>query len=173
MEAKWTNGDLDKKAIARLWYRERCRAYPVAVVVAVLLITVSSGMAQELDPETKARVEKAEKGPDTINISKYPAALQSAYQLFSEKCTQCHKLSRPINSEFALPDEWERYVKRMMRKPDSGISAAEAKTIYEFLVYDSSVRKGPLVEQKLSALSEDERRTTLGRLNKVKQSYTP
>lgn len=86
-------------------------------------------MAQELDPETQARIERAEKGADTIDISTYPAALQSAYQLFSEKCAQGYKLSRPINSEFALPDEWERYVKRMMRKPNSGIGATEAKTI--------------------------------------------
>ena len=58
-----------------------------------------------------------------------------------QKCSQCHKLSRPINSDYALPDEWSRYIKRMMNKPGSGISSAEGKKIYEFLTYDSSVRK--------------------------------
>ncbi len=149
--------------------------WAVVPLVASLMVLTSArrGRGQELDPETKARIEKAEAGPSTIDVSKYPAPLQEAYKLFSQKCTQCHKLSRPINSEFALPDEWERYVKRMMRKPDSGISPADAKSIYEFLVYDASVRKSALLQQKMAALSEEEKRTNTEKLNKVKGSYKP
>src|ERR1700690_4127144 len=77
-----------------------------------------------LDAETKARVERFEKGPATIDVSKYPQGIQENYEVFSTKCTQCHKLSRPINSDYALPAEWERYVKRMMHKPGSGINGA-------------------------------------------------
>ena len=58
--------------------------------------------------------------------------------MFTQKCSQCHKLSRPINSDFALPDEWSRYVHRMMNKPGSGIDSGAGKKIYDFLVYDSS-----------------------------------
>jgi hypothetical protein len=36
----------------------------------------------------------------------------------------------------------------MMRKPGSGISPKEGKKIYEFLAYDSSVRKQDLIEKK-------------------------
>ncbi len=75
--------------------------------------------AQELDAETKARIERFEKGPATIDVSKYPQGIQDNYELFSHKCSQCHKLSRPINSDYALPDEWSRYIKRMMYKPGS------------------------------------------------------
>ena len=50
-------------------------------------------------------------------------AIQDNYEVFSQKCSQCHKLSRPINSDYALPDEWSRYIKRMMYKPGSNISA--------------------------------------------------
>ncbi len=89
--------------------------------------------AQELDAETKARVERFEKGPATIDVSKYPDGIKENYEVFSQKCSQCHKLSRPINSDYALPDEWSRYIKRMMHKPGSGISSAEGKKIYEFL----------------------------------------
>src|ERR1039457_729079 len=68
----------------------------------------------QLDAETKARVEKFEKGPASVDVSKYPDGIKENYQTFTEKCSQCHKLSRPINSDYALPVEWERYVKRMM-----------------------------------------------------------
>jgi len=59
-------------------------------------------------------------------------------------------LSRPINSDYATPDEWSRYIKRMMHKPGSGISNADGKKIYDFLVYDSSVRKKAMLDDKLA-----------------------
>ena len=101
--------------------------------------------------ETKARVERFEKGPATINVSGYPQGIQEDYAVFSQKCTQCHKLSRPINSDYALPDEWSRYINRMMNKPGSGISSGDAKKIYDFLVYDASVRKKAMLDSKLAA----------------------
>jgi len=39
--------------------------------------------AQEMDAETKARVERFEKGPATIDVSKYPDAIKEYYGLFS------------------------------------------------------------------------------------------
>src|ERR1022692_439352 len=86
--------------------------------------------AQAMDAETKARVERFEKGPATIDVSKYPDGIKENYEVFSKKCSQCHKLSRPINSDYALPDEWSRYIKRMMYKPGSNISAGAGKKIY-------------------------------------------
>ena len=117
--------------------------------LALVWVSLVRG-ADQLDPETKARVERFEKGPATINVSKYPSGIQANYQVFSEKCSQCHKLSRPINSDYAVPDEWSRYIKRMMNKPGSGISSGEGKKIYDFLVYDSSVRKKALLDAKLA-----------------------
>ena len=100
---------------------------------------------EPLDP----RIAAYDKGPATIDVSKYPPEIQDDYKLFSKKCTHCHTLARPINSDYALPDEWSRYVKRMMRKPDSQISTDEAKKIYDFLVYDSKTRKKDLLEKKM------------------------
>ena len=117
--------------------------------LALVWVSLVRG-ADQLDPETKARVERFEKGPATINVSKYPSGIQANYQVFSEKCSQCHKLSRPINSDYAVPDEWSRYIKRMMNKPGSGIRSGEGKKIYDFLVYDSSVRKKALLDAKLA-----------------------
>ena len=124
-----------------------------------------------LDPETKARVERFENGPATVDISAYPDGIKDNYQVFSEKCTQCHKLSRPINSDYALPEEWSRYVKRMMHKPGSGISSAEGKQIYEFLVYDSSVRKKTLVDEKLAKAKPEEKADAEKKIKELHAKY--
>jgi cytochrome c5 len=148
-------------------------------IIAVLTLAVAAGGAvrlaqaadDQLDAETKARIERFEKGPATINVSKYPDAAQSDYEVFSTKCSQCHKLSRPINSDYALPDEWSRYIKRMMHKPGSGISASEGKKIYDFLVYDSSVRKKKLLDEKLAKLSPEERKAQEDKIKEVQDKY--
>jgi len=127
--------------------------------------------ADAMDAETKARVERFEKGAATINVSSYPAAIQGYYQVFSQKCTQCHKLSRPINSDYALPDEWSRYVKRMMHKPGSGIDPGDGKKIYEFLVYDSSVRKKALLESKLAKATPAEKADAEAKIKEVHDKY--
>ena len=132
---------------------------------------LSRAVAQELDAATKARIEQFEKGPATIDVSKYPSQLQDYYQTFSQKCSQCHKLSRPINSDYVLPDDWSRYIKRMMYKPGSNINGSEAKKIDEFLVYDSSVRKKKALDVKMQALTPDERKTAEAAIKKVVDKY--
>ncbi|RME29395.1 MAG: hypothetical protein D6800_02735 [Candidatus Zixiibacteriota bacterium] len=76
--------------------------------------------------------------------------MQKKYELVKVKCSHCHTLARVINSNYALPDEWKRYIKRMRHKPGSGIKKKEAKQIWEFLVYDSKVRKKDLIKQKMA-----------------------
>jgi hypothetical protein len=125
----------------------------------------------QLDPETKARVERFEKGPATVDISKYPEGIKDNYEVFTQKCSQCHKLSRPINSDYALPDEWSRYIKRMMNKPGSGISNAEGKKIYEFLTYDSSVRKKAMVDEKLKKATPEDKTTAETKIKDVHDKY--
>ncbi len=142
-------------------------------LLALGLVLSAAGVARaaddNLDPATKARIERFEKGPATVDISKYPDSIKEDYQVFSEKCSQCHKLSRPINSDYALPEEWSRYVKRMMHKPGSGISAGEGKQIYEFLVYDSSVRKKAMVDEKLAKASPAEKADAEKKIKEVRE----
>ncbi|MGP8199879.1 MAG: hypothetical protein ACLQU4_10295 [Limisphaerales bacterium] len=142
-----------------------------AVVLGVAGAGLGRATAQELDAETKARVERFEKGPATIDVSKYPQTIQDNYQLFSHKCSQCHKLSRPINSDYALPDEWSRYIKRMMYKPGSNISAGDGKKIYEFLVYDSSIRKKAMVDVKLAKATPDEKSVAEKKIKELHDKY--
>ncbi|MGD1084199.1 MAG: cytochrome c [Verrucomicrobiota bacterium] len=124
-----------------------------------------------LDPETQARIDRFEKGPATVDVSKYPDAIKENYQVFSQKCSQCHKLSRPINSDYATPDEWSRYIKRMMYKPGSNISAADGKKIYEFLVYDSSVRKKAMLDDKLAKATPDEKKDAETKIKAIHDQY--
>lgn len=80
-------------------------------------------------------------GPDTVDISGYPLDIQSYFEVFKEKCGNCHSIARPLNAPFATPEEWNTYVNKMMRKPGAGINKEQAKQIFKFLAYDSKVRK--------------------------------
>ena len=96
-----------------------------------------------------------DKGPDKIDVSAYPAPMQTAYKLFSTKCSKCHTIARPINTMMKR-DEWERYVKRMMHKPNSGISDNQGKQIFDFVVYDQTERKDKNPKAFFPALSDEE-----------------
>jgi cytochrome c5 len=144
---------------------------PAAAAIALFAAGVARADDQPLDAETKARIDKFEQGPATVDVSKYPQGIQDNYDVFSQKCTQCHKLSRPINSDYATPDEWSRYVKRMMHKPGSGIDAGDGKKIYEFLAYDSSVRKKAMLDDKLSKLSATDKAAEDAKVKEVHDKY--
>lgn len=141
----------------------------LAIAASAALIARAADVP--LDAETKARVERFEKGPATVNISKYPDGIKENYEVFSTKCSQCHKLSRPINSDYALPEEWSRYIKRMMHKPGSGISAGDGKKIYDFLAYDSSVRKKKMVDEKLAKTTPEEKKAAEDKIKELHDKY--
>jgi hypothetical protein len=149
---------------------------PIKIAIVALLVlgvrpAALRAAEDVLDPETKARVERFEKGPATIDVSKYPDGIKENYEVFSTKCTQCHKLSRPINSDYALPEEWSRYIKRMMHKPGSGISAGDGKKIFDFLVYDSSVRKRTMVDEKLAKATAEEKSAAQSKFKEIHDKY--
>ena len=105
--------------------------------------------------QTSNVVLPQDKGPDKIDIGAYPAPQQSAYKVFTTKCSKCHTIARPMNTMMKR-DEWERYVKRMMHKPNSGISDAQGKMIFDFLVYDQTERKDKNPKAFFPALSDEE-----------------
>lgn len=123
------------------------------IIAAMLGLAAVAGLvrmvgAQEREEPLDPRILAYDKGPAKINVSKYPADIQARYKVFAKKCSSCHTLARPINCEFVLEDEWERYVKRMMRKSGTLISPDEGKQIFEFVVYDSKMRKKDLYQRK-------------------------
>ena len=108
-----------------------------------------------LAAQTSNVVLPQDKGPDKIDVGAYPAPQQAAYKVFSSKCSKCHTIARPINTMMKR-DEWERYVKRMMHKPNSGISDAQGKQIFEFLVFDETERKDKNPKAFFPFLSDEE-----------------
>ncbi len=109
-------------------------------------------------------------GEAQVDVSKYPEDIQAGYRVFARRCSQCHSLSRPLNSQFLqlTADEqktakekepdlykdnkiwqisdsvWTDYVKKMQGKPGAIIRESEFPKIVSFLVYDSKTRKtGP------------------------------
>jgi hypothetical protein len=134
---------------------------------AFALVGAGFAIAQAVD----ARIEQFDKGPATVNVSKYPSGIQQDYEVFTQKCSQCHKLSRPINSDFVLPDEWSRYIHRMMSKPGSGIDSGSGAKIYDFLVYDSSTRKKATLDAKLAKASPAEKAAAEAKIKEVVAKY--
>lgn len=96
-----------------------------------------------------------DKGPNKVDVSSYPAEQQKSYKVFTDKCSKCHTIARPINTTMTK-EEWERYVKRMMHKPNSGISDSQGKTIFEFLAYDQATRKDKNPSAFFKSLSDEE-----------------
>ncbi len=127
------------------------------VIAGAMLLVAAVGIQaqqlpkeEDLDPETKARVARFDKGPKTIDVSKYPQDMKDRYKVFSVKCAKCHTLARPINCDYVLEDEWERYIKRMMRRAGSFIKPEEGKQIFEFVTYDSKTRRKEMYDKKLA-----------------------
>jgi hypothetical protein len=118
-------------------------------LAGAMAFSALSRLARAQEEPVDPRVLAYDKGPAKIDVSKYPENMKAAYKGFSVKCGKCHTPARAINCDFALEDEWERYVKRMMRKAGTFISPDEGKQIFEFVAYDSKTRKKALYDKKL------------------------
>ena len=109
----------------------------VTLVIGLMIIITVSLVRM---PPATPKIFPEDKGPNFIDVSSYPSKMQENYKLFEQKCSRCHTLARPINSEF-IGEEWRKYVYKMMRKPGSGLIPKTAEPIIQFLIYDSQTRK--------------------------------
>jgi len=125
------------------------KRFMALALVGAMAFAALSRLARAQDEPVDPRILAYDKGPAKIDVSKYPENMKAAYKVFTVKCGKCHTPARAINCDFALEDEWERYVKRMMRKAGTLISPDEGKQIFEFVVYDSKTRKKALYDKKL------------------------
>jgi len=85
-------------------------------------------------PATSDKEFEADKGTESIDTSAFSQEQQDRYTLFASKCSKCHTLARPINTD-KTAEQWARYVKRMASKPKSNISPDQAKEVYLFLKF--------------------------------------
>jgi hypothetical protein len=83
-----------------------------------------------------------DRGPESIDVSDYPQQYKESYELFKVRCSKCHSVARGINARLR-PDEWRLYVKKMARRPGSGINPETGDRIAEFLTYYSQRRDAP------------------------------
>lgn len=116
-----------------------------ATVIVPAWLIRASAQDRPLDPI----VIQWDRGPEQIDVSKYPADIKRKYKVFEELCGKCHTLARAVNCNFVLEDDWERYIKRMMRRGRGLITADVAQQAFDFAVYDSKVRKKELYERRL------------------------
>ena len=146
-----------------------------AMFAAVLTLTGWSFAPATAAPQAsdEERFKKLDAGPKAIDVSKYPPEQQQAYKLFQTKCSTCHALARGIGTEMVLPGDWERYVKRMMRKPNSGISEAEGKSLYRFMVYDAAARKADALRKAVAALPAEEKAAAVEKIKVINPSFAP
>jgi hypothetical protein len=105
------------------------KLFLVGSALAALVAAVDYG------PDFKPDVRDG--GPGTVDVSAYPEPQKKNYDMYSAKCSKCHPLARSINARFSAQD-WKRYMKRMIRRPNSGINEEQAANIYEFLKYYSA-----------------------------------
>ncbi len=106
-------------------------------VILVMGILIFFAMRVQHSP---AKTYAADQGPTEIDVSNYPQEMQTLYNVFTRRCSKCHTVARPINSNFT-PDEWKKYVQKMMRKAGSGLTPKTADQITKFLIYDSQRRE--------------------------------
>jgi hypothetical protein len=102
----------------------------------LLAIAASAVVALLVSAEPQDKPDPRDLGPNQIDVSGYPAAQQKNYDVYAGKCSKCHPLARSVNARFNASD-WKRYMKRMIRRPNSGINEEQAAHIYDFLKFYS------------------------------------
>ena len=116
----------------------------LGVPLAALFVADVARAEEDAAAVSKEQLALYDKGPSSIDVSAYPAG---------------------------IPDEWSRYIKRMMHKPGSMISPGQAKKIYEFLAFDSSVRKKALFDERLSKAAAADKADAEARIKEIIDLY--
>ena len=100
----------------------------------ILAIGGSALVALLVAAEPQDKPDPRDFGVDHIDVSGFPPAQQKQYDVYAAKCSKCHPLARSVNARFNST-EWKRYMKRMIRRPNSGINEEQAAHIYDFLKF--------------------------------------
>ena len=93
----------------------------------ILLACCGCGALEDaLGPEELAALDQ--------KVSTYPTEVQRGYALFRTRCSNCHSIAQPLSGR-VRPNRWTGMVRRMARKPASGIRREEILPIVSFLEY--------------------------------------
>ncbi|MEK7389045.1 MAG: hypothetical protein AAB036_05050 [Elusimicrobiota bacterium] len=83
-------------------------------------------------------------GPDTVDVSRYPAAQQRNYEVYVRACSRCHTLARSINAPYVNRAWWEFYITNMRlrsRLRGERLDPGDIRPVLDFLDHDSYERK--------------------------------
>ena len=116
------------------------RWVPVLAAVAALAAVEPATAAAETAPTLRIVGSGKKQALDPTSL---PDLQRRRYELFSQRCTKCHPMTRPLQAILTqrtpvsrspfTGDYVKKYVVKMMRKPNSGISKEDAKEIILFL----------------------------------------
>ncbi|MCR4294597.1 MAG: hypothetical protein NUW21_03625 [Elusimicrobia bacterium] len=112
-------------------------------------IPVSTGpeagaVPQAPEERRKAALFHSDLGPDTVDVSSYPAARRRDYEVYARACSRCHTLARSINAPYANRAWWEFYIARMRARAGfhgERLDRKEIKAVLDFLQHDDRERK--------------------------------
>lgn len=77
-----------------------------------------------------------------------PANLRADYVSFTQNCSKCHELDRPLQAHVDDVRHWDLYVAKMMRTAGSAISAVESPKILRFLYWYTQRKERLKAEDK-------------------------
>jgi len=87
----------------------------------------------------------ADLGPDSIDVSAYPAQQRYNYGFFRLQCSRCHTLARAVSSPVQSRAYWHFHMIRMSLhsrlQREGPIPPDQMKAMLDFLEYDAQVRK--------------------------------
>ena len=101
----------------------------------VLVTVVTSASVLSACVKSSQRVRALGDGLDVRTI---PLEYRADYELFAQRCSKCHSLSRPLDNGRIEDRFWAGYVERMRRQPGSGIAPEEVPSILRFLHFYST-----------------------------------
>ncbi len=117
---------------------------PSATLAPALAPRASVVVPQAPAERRKAALFYSDLGPDSVDVSEYPAQQKFNYAIYQRTCSQCHTLARSINAPYVSVAWWEFYVLSMRvraRWHGAPLTKEEVRAVLEFLEYDSSTRK--------------------------------
>jgi hypothetical protein len=82
-----------------------------------------------------------------------PANLRADYVSFTQNCSKCHSLDRPLQAHVDDVRHWDIYVAKMMRTAGSAISAVESPKILRFLYWYTQRKERLKAEDKAKKMA--------------------
>lgn len=116
------------------------RPSPVAGIPVQARVALPEAPAER----RKAALFYSDLGPDTVDVSAYPAQVRRDYEVYARVCSRCHTLARSVNAPYVNRGWWDFYITNMRmrsRRRGESLDAREIGAVLDFLEYDSNERK--------------------------------